>query len=242
MCKEREDRSFFNNLSRRHEVKRLLGGASSFLHLFSRLVLRGRCVEKLRAGRGRWAGMNQPEQRLPSKILWSRRPGLKGARSKSLGSQKRAPSPPSGRMRGYLKPWTPAVGFEIWTFMCRGRSFRNRRFQLFFKNEPKLKAQGLVERLRRTRAPGPCPMGLWLPGPDGRFIQEQCTPGAGTRDTEGAGVRLTHTEAGVVKSSLRTEGDVSPPSPLPPQQAAVGTSSLEYFPRTALIKCHKQEA
>lgn len=158
-------RSFFTNLSRRHEVKRLLGGASSFLHLFSRLVLRGRCVEKLRAGRGRWAGMNQPEQRLPSKILWSRRPGLKGARSKSLGSQKRAPSPPSGRMRGYLKPWTPAVGFEIWTFMCRGRSFRNRRFQLFFKNEPKLKAQGLVERLRRTRAPGPCPMGTMASWP-----------------------------------------------------------------------------
>lgn len=240
MCKEREDRSFFNNLSLRHEVKRLLGGASSFLHLFSRLVLRGRCVEKLCAGRGRRAGMNQPEASLQDLMVqasWT-----KGARSKSLGSQKRAPSPPSGRMRGYLKPWTPAVGFEIWTFMCRGRSFRNRRFQLFFKNELKLKAQGLVERLRRTRAPGPCPMGLWLPGPDGRFIQEQCTPGAGTRDTEGAGVRLTHTEAGVVKSSLRTEGDVSPPSPLPPQQAAVDTSSLEYFPRTALIKCHKQEA
>lgn len=197
-------------------------------------------MEKLCAGRGRRAGMNQPEASLQDLMVqasWT-----KGARSKSLGSQKRAPSPPSGRMRGYLKPWTPAVGFEIWTFMCRGRSFRNRRFQLFFKNELKLKAQGLVERLRRTRAPGPCPMGLWLPGPDGRFIQEQCTPGAGTRDTEGAGVRLTHTEAGVVKSSLRTEGDVSPPSPLPPQQAAVDTSSLEYFPRTALIKCHKQEA
>ena len=64
MCKEREDRSFFNNLSLRHEVKRLLGGASSFLHLFSRLVLRGRCVEKLCAGRGRRAGMNQPEASL----------------------------------------------------------------------------------------------------------------------------------------------------------------------------------